>query len=108
MSRSPCARLCLALALLPGLAPRLAAAPAPVAAVVVTDTSGSMTEPASAQGTPFEQAIAAASLFFAGCDPSIAPGLIAFDSDIRVLTDRLQPATHARRAELLAMLGRLQ
>jgi KaiC/GvpD/RAD55 family RecA-like ATPase len=85
------------------------ALPAPAAdpqaaVVILIDGSGSMNEPPSPAGTPFEQAIAASSLFVAGCDETIAPGIITFDSAVQILTPRLEAATPARRRELLAVL----
>src|SRR5881275_1175947 len=90
-----------ALALLAAAAP---AAGPQAAAVVLLDGSTSMNGPPSAAGTPFEQAVAAASFFVAGCDDSLAPGIITFDSSVQVLSPRLEPATPARRRDLLAAL----
>jgi hypothetical protein len=85
--------------------PALAAVPQ-AAVVVAIDSSGSMEEPKSPAGTPFEQAVAAGSLFVAGCDPSIAPAVITFDSSVQVLIPELEPATPERRRRILAALGK--
>jgi hypothetical protein len=97
-----CLSLCLALAVLAACR-GFAAAPR-AAAVVAIDSSGSMSPPQSPRPTPFEQALSAASLFVAGCDPTLAPGLITFDSQVEILTPRLEPATPERRRALLAAL----
>jgi hypothetical protein len=86
------------------LAADAGAADPQAAVVVLLDGSTSMNGPPSAAGTPFEQAVAGASLFVAGCDDGIAPGIATFDSSVHVLTPRLEPATPARRRELLAAL----
>ena len=81
----------------------------PQAAVaILLDGSSSMGAPRTSDGTPFEQAVAAASLFIAGCDPSIAPGVVIFDSSFQILTRRLEPASPERRRAILDSLRQPQ
>src|SRR4051812_40541373 len=92
----PAGACLLALLTLPGVS-RGDGTPA-AAVVALLDVSGPM------GGRPLEQAVAATSLFIAGCDGSLEPGVITFDSRVRVLTQDLGPATAPRRKAILAAL----